>query len=400
MGGVVSIVSVENEQVLAAVRRALALCEGLEPIEPGSTVLLKPNLVKPSASGSGTITDARVTEAVATLVLERNPGRVIIGEGSSIGYDFPGRVDSLTAMEASGTADVARALDLEMVDLNQDERVEVHAEDAFLMDTFSVARTAWEADFVIDLPVSKTHGRTGITCGLKNMKGVLPGNEKKRTHRLGLDRAIVDLNRVMMPDLTVVDAIVGRAGTHTHEEDRVTLGCVVAGQDVVAVDAVCATIMGFGVDDILHVKLAGEAGLGEANLAQIEIRGERIESVAHPFIPYAEAAKARFGAVRIIEANTCTGCMGEMESTFLYLNEAGYGEQLKDLTLILGTPDEVPPMMRTPVIVGKCPRQYRDLGVWVPGCPPHGIKIADAICEALDLDKVRVHETIERLHQG
>jgi hypothetical protein len=146
--------------------------------------------------------------------------------------------------------------------------------------------------------------------------------------------------------------------------------------------------------------LAGEAGLGEANLAQIEIRGERIESVAHPFIPYAEAAKARFGAVRIIEANTCTGCMGEMESTFLYLNEAGYGEQLKDLTLILGTPDEVPPMMRTPVIVGKCPRQYRDLGVWVPGCPPHGIKIADAICEALDLDKVRVHETIERLHQG
>ena len=241
MCSVVSIIKVENTQVLEAVRRALALCHGLDRIEPGDTVLLKPNLVKPSPSGSGNITDARVTEAVATLVLERNPGRVIIGEGSSIGYDFPGRVDSLTAMEASGTADVARALDLEMIDLNHDERVEVHAENAFLMDTFGVARTALEADFVIDLPVSKTHGRTGITCGLKNMKGVLPGNEKKRTHRLGLDRAIVDLNRVMMPDLTVVDAIVGRAGTHTHEEDRVALGCVVTGTDVVAVDTVCAT---------------------------------------------------------------------------------------------------------------------------------------------------------------
>jgi uncharacterized protein (DUF362 family) len=402
MGSVVSIVNVENDQVLEAVRRGLMLCEGLDRLQAGATVLLKPNLVKPSPSGSGTITDARVTEAVATLVLERNPGRVIIGEGSSIGYDFPGRVDSLTAMEASGTADVARALDLEMIDLNHDERVEVHADNAFLMETFGVARTALEADFVIDLPVSKTHGRTGITCGLKNMKGVLPGNEKKRTHRLGLDRAIVDLNRVMMPDLTVVDAIVGRAGTHTHEEDRVALGCVVAGKDVVAVDAVCATIMGFDVDDILHVKLAGEAGLGEAELDRIEIRGESIASVAHPFIPYAEAAKARFGAVRIIEKNTCTGCMGEMESTFLYLNKAGYGERLKDLTMIMGTPDEdaIPSLTGTPVIVGKCPRQYRELGVWVPGCPPHGIKIADAICEALGLDKGRVHETIERLHQG
>jgi hypothetical protein len=232
------------------------------------------------------------------------------------------------------------------------------------------------------------------------MKGVLPGNEKKRTHRLGLDRAIVDLNRVMRPDLTVVDAIVGRGGTHTHEEDRVPLGCIVAGRDVVAVDTVCATMMGFDVEDILHVKLAGEAGLGEADLARIDIRGEPIESVAHPFIPYAEAAKARFGAANIIEKNTCTGCMGEMESTFLYLNKAGYGDRLEDLTLIMGTPDEIPVLNGTPVIVGKCPRSYRDLGVWAPGCPPHGIKIADAVCEALGLNKERVHNTIERLHQA
>ena len=33
------------------------------------------------------------------------------------------------------------------------------------------------------------------------------------------------------------------------------------GADVVAVDAVCATLMGFNVDEILHVRLADEAGL-------------------------------------------------------------------------------------------------------------------------------------------
>src|SRR5690606_10992684 len=149
-------------------------------------------------------------------------------------------------------------------------------------------------------------------------------------------------NRVMRPHLTVVDALVGRAGTHTRDEDRVARDCVLAGADVVAVDAVCATIMGFDVEKILHIRLADEAGLGEADLDRIDVYGERIANVARPFQPYIEAAKERFGDATIIEKNTCTGCIGEMESTFLYLNRAGYADRLKELVLVLGTPDEVP----------------------------------------------------------
>jgi uncharacterized protein (DUF362 family) len=397
---IVSIATVHGERVGNAVRHAVELIDGLSALQPGASVLIKPNLVKPAASGSGIITDARVTEAVVALILEHAPGRVIIGEGSSVGYDLPGRVDSLTAMEASGTADVARKYDLPMVDLNRDEIVEVHAEDAYVMATFGVARTAWEADFIVDLPVAKTHSRTGITCGLKNMKGVLPGEEKKRTHRLGLDRGIVDLNRVMRPHLTVVDGLVGRAGTHTRDEDKVALNCIVAGTDVVAVDAVCATLMGFDVDEILHVRLADEAGLGESDIDCIQIYGERIATVARPFQPYSEAAKERFGDARIIEEHACTGCYGEMESAFLYLNKAGFSDRLKELILVLGSPDEIPDLDGTPVIVGKCPSDHKALGVWVGGCPPHGIKITDAICDALGLDKDVVHEVIEELHRA
>ena len=397
---IVSIVKVRSGLVLDAVRQAVDLVHGLSIVKPGDTVLLKPNLVKPAPSGSGIITDARITDAVAQLVLEHHPKRVIIGEGSSVGYDIPGRVDSLTAMEKSGTADVARKYGLEMVDLNRDEIVKVEAPDAYVMHSFGVARTAYEADVIIDLPVIKTHGRTGITCGLKNMKGVLPGNEKKRTHQLGLDRGIVDLNRVMRPHLTVVDALVGRGGTHTREEDKVALDCVLAGTDVVAVDAVCATVMGFDVDEILHLRLADEAGLGEADIESIHIYGERIERVARPFQSYVEAAKERFGDATIIEKNTCTGCIGEMESTFLYLNEAGFSDRLKELVLVLGTPDEVPDFDSVPVIVGKCPSDHKHLGVWVGGCPPHGIKITDAVCDALGLDKEHVHSVIERLHSA
>jgi uncharacterized protein (DUF362 family) len=396
---VISIARVEGDHVEDAVRRSIELAGGLGAIiSTGSTVLLKPNVVSPSPSGSGKITDARVTEAVAKVVLEGKPARVVIGEGSSVGYDFPGRKDSMHCLEVSGTADVARRLGLDLVDLNRDEQVQVRAENAFVMEAFAVARAVWEADVIVDLPVIKTHVRTGITCGLKNMKGVLPGDWKKRTHQLGLDRGIVDLNRAIKPHFTVVDAIVGMAGTGQYPEDCMPLGCIVAGADVVAVDAVCATIAGFDVEQILHVQLAAQAGLGVADLARIEVRGEAIADVARRFTPYQDAAQDRFGAARIVERNACTGCMGEMVSTFIYLNKAGFGDRLADLTLIMGTPEVLPEIDGTPVVVGKCARAYRHRGIYIPGCPPHGIAITDAACKALGLDGTVVHAAIEALH--
>jgi len=396
---VVSIVDVEEDRVGDAVGRATELAGGLASrILSGATVLIKPNLVMPSPSRSGIVTDARVTEAVTTMVLDLRPGRVVIGEGSSVGYDFPGRVDSTHCMEVSGTAAVARRLGVEVVDLNRDEQVEVRVEGAFVMETFGVARTAWEADAIVCLPVMKTHVRTGITCGLKNMKGVLPGDEKKRTHRCGLDRAIVDLNRAMKPTFTVVDGIAGMEGTNTYPEDRVHLGKVFAGADVVAVDAVCAAVMGFDLERILHVKLAGEEGLGIADLGEIDVRGEGIAEVSRRFVPYQEAARDRFGESTIIERNACTGCMGEMVSTFIYLNRAGFGDRIGDLTMILGTPEGVSAVRGTPVVIGRCARAYRDLGVFVPGCPPHGMEITDGACEALGIDGDVVRKAVEELH--
>ncbi len=396
---VVSIVRLENDDVESAVRKAVALSQAFDSAEWGSsTVLIKPNAVKPVRSGSGIVTDARLIEAVTKMVLERNPRSVVIGEGSSVGYDFPDRMDSMDSMEVAGVLEVARRCGVEVVDLNRDEQVEVKVPDAFVMDTFAIAKTAWEADVIISMPVIKTHVRTGITCGLKNMKGVLPGKEKKRTHQSGLDRAIVDLNRIVKPKITVVDGISGAQGTNSDEADRVPLNLVLAGNDVVAVDAVCASVAGFDVREILHVQLAAEAGLGTADLNLIEVRGAQIEAVRHPFIPYLQAAHYLYGGAKIIEKDACTGCMGELVSTFVYLKRAGFSDKLANLTLIMGNPGKVHSLSEAPVVVGRCAQEYRHLGVFVPGCPPHGTKITDGVCEALGIDQETVHRSIVELH--
>jgi uncharacterized protein (DUF362 family) len=395
----VSILRVQDDDVETAVREAMEQSEALASVDwKGASVLIKPNVVKPARPGSGLVTDVRVTEAVTKLVVERDPGRVIIGDGCSVGYDFPDYRDTIRCMEVAGVLEMARKWGIEVVDLNRDEPVEVDVPDAFVMNRFAVAKTAWEADVVVDVPILKTHVRTGITCGLKNMKGVLPGREKKRTHQCGLDRGIVDLNRAMRPSVTVVDGIMCAQGAHTEASDLVPLNLIIAGNDVVAVDAVCAAIAGFDVSEILHVQLAAEAGLGIAELNRIEIRGESIDSVRHPFIPYRQAALDLYGGATIIEKNTCTGCMGELLSTIIYVRKAGFHDALSNLTLIMGTPDRVPPVNRSAVVVGKCAQDYRHLGVFVPGCPPHGLKITDGVCEALNLDKEIVQRAIKDLH--
>ncbi len=398
---VVSVVRVHGNDVERAVREAVREAGGLGGLIDGdSTVLVKPNLLRPVESGSGMITDARVTEAVVRIVEELGAGRIVIGEGSAVGYDFPNIRDTLEAFRVSGTERVARDCGVELVDLNRDEPVEVEVSDAYVMKRFRVAKTAVEADVIISVPVLKTHNRTAITCGLKNMKGVLPGLEKRMSHRCGLDRAIVDLNRVVSPDFTVVDATSCMEGTWEYPRDRVGLGLVVAGADPVAVDTVCARIMGLDLAMVLHLQLAEEKGLGTTDLGKIEVRGARIEDVSRRFKPFSEAFKSRFGMVNLIEKDTCTGCMGEIYSTFTYLREAGYKSELGELTVIMGIPEKIPDVEGVPLVVGKCASPHRELGVYVPGCPPHGIAITEKACQALSVDWKIVHRTIKELHEG
>ena len=70
MKSTVSIIKVDEKGVEAAVRRAVDLAGGWQDIvHPGSRVLIKPNLFRPEPSGTGLVTDCRITEAVTNMVL-------------------------------------------------------------------------------------------------------------------------------------------------------------------------------------------------------------------------------------------------------------------------------------------------------------------------------------------
>lgn len=404
LGDILSLVSIvrgNGRDIDSIVREAVELAGGLKAfVTSKSRVLIKPNLVSPEPSGSGVVTDCRVTEAVSKLVLECNPASVVIGEGSAYLYDYTTLSDAqrglntMDAFKASGTLDVAERLGIEVVDLNRDAAVDVTVPRPLVVDRFKIAKTVVESDVIINVPVMKSHSRTIISVSYKNLKGVLPLAEKKKTHRLGLEQAIVDLNRIVKSSFTVVDALTCRVG-----RDRLAkMNVIVAGRDGVAVDAVCTKIMGFDIKKIRTITLAAEQGLGVGDVNDIEIRGATIESVMRQFEDPRNARTTRYPGLVCIDDLACSSCEGELNSPLYYIREAGLVDLLDGLIIVMGKQTTPPKIGQKTLFVGECVREFKDMGPFVDGCPPRGWVLTEKMCEICGIDKTTIIETIETIH--
>ncbi|HEY83249.1 MAG TPA: DUF362 domain-containing protein [Dehalococcoidia bacterium] len=378
-----------GKSVEAAVRQAIDLAGGLkEIISADSRVLIKPNLCWPAPSGMGFTTDYRVTEAVAKIVLELGPKSVIIGEGSSAGWDFDSSHSTEEAFRVSGTAEVAKRLDVELRNLNRDAYEEVPVTDPYVMDTVRIARTALESDVIISVPVLKTHLRTLVTLSLKNMKGVMPGAEKRKTHQLGLDKAIADLNSVVRPSYVVVDALAGMQGLWEYPQDRFELGLIIAGADPVAVDTVGTYLAGFDPAQVMHLQYFAAREGKQADLSQVVVVGEPLEANRQRLRAGFDLFQSRYPEVSIIVGESvCTGCMGELLGALAAIKKFGDDQALINLTVILGSPnpDEIAARAKT-VVLGKCAQNAAHLGKYVKGCPPLSDDMIRAICQVSGSD--------------
>lgn len=393
----VAIARVKRGDIETAIRQVVTMTGGLKDIiRRDSKVLVKPNLCEASPSGSGIVTNAQVTEAVTKIVMELGPRSVVIGEGSVVGYDMPGKelrnsidfteLTTEKAFEISGTLDVARRLGVEVRNLNRDSSMEVKIPQPYVMETVKIARTALESDVIISIPVLKTHIRTLITLSLKNMKGVMPGPEKRKTHRLGLDLAIVDLNSVMPPTYAVIDATVGMQGLWQYPQDCRKMGLVIAGQDALSVDIIGSWLMGINPKKVMHLHYFALKRMITTDVKYLEIVGEPLEKHRKHFKDSFQAFAERYPEIYIVQGESaCSGCTNGLVGALRYMKEAGFGEKMTDLTIIIGNAAS-PKATEKVVVLGRCASNCAQLGTYESGCPPEEAKIISALCEACRAD--------------
>jgi uncharacterized protein (DUF362 family) len=368
-------------EVLEMVRKAVDLLGGMTDIvKEGDTVALKPNVLSGKHSGPGVTTDPVVIEALIRLAFEAGAGRVLVVEGS--GYGTP----TSEALEMAGMKEVAERNGAGLVDVDLDEVVDVDVPQPLILDKIPVSKSFYEADIRINVPVMKTHDQLIMTLGMKNMKGVIQKPTKRLFHRIGLAKAVVDLNKAVPLDLTVVDAIHAMEGLGPSFGNVFEMDVIMAGRDVYSLDVVGAQIMGIPPAELEYLKAAAEEGLVDLDGSRIEVVGEPIGAVSRKFEwPPLELSPQE--GITIIEAGACSACRGTIRSVFHDFEQMGKMDEIRDLVMLVGPQAELPEdLEQRPLIMGVCLQHLKEEGRYVVGCPPNNDKMREAIMELTDVE--------------
>jgi len=363
---IVSIVKVINGYVYEAVSKAIDLIGGISKyVGKGDRVVVKPNLTR-ATNKPHICTSPEVVAAVIKLCNDAGAKEVIVAESSPIG------VDTEKAFEISGIKSVATKMGARILDLRKCRFVKIPIPRGKVLREVEIAEPILNADALINVPKMKTHYGCTITCALKNMKGVISDLSKRIMHRAGIKRAIAELNTVIKPTLTIVDGIICMEGLGPVDGDPIRMDLVIAGEDPLAIDSICARVMGFNPEEIEVLRYAYELGIGAFKPHEIEVVGEELERVVRRFKPPPSDLREYFKLAGIYVKNACSGCISTLIIILNTFKEEGILDKIKEYYIVTGSINNIPKDAegRKIVLLGNCTSKFKSLGLFIPGCPP------------------------------
>lgn len=303
-------------EVAELVGSAISQAGGLDFIEDGQTVVLKPNLITfyqdagetlASKTASGVNTDWRVVKAVADLVRAQDPtGKILVMEGATLttptvysllGYDqenFGAAVDEFVALEGSACNDTSTAL--------LEQRTAKSGQQYWLNHRYLAA------DVVIGIPTLATDAWAGIGGAVESFGiGATPAGQYGSAEnqdvctRTKIDRTspattaefIRDYYALRPADFVVMDGLQGLShgplpvwedsGTYDYASSIKNMRLVLAGKNAVALDTVAALIMNCLPAKVPYLTALQADGLGTTDLARISVVSTAIGEVATAF---------------------------------------------------------------------------------------------------------------------
>lgn len=236
-------------------------------VKPGHKVVVKPNIGWDRNPAQSANTHPLVVKTLVRLALDAGASAVMVFDRTCN--------DSRRCYANSGIAEAVAAVgDKRATCTFIDDRkfVPVRIEKGQSVTEWSFYKDAIEADCYINVPIAKHHGLSRLTLGMKNIMGVIGGNRGQIHH--GIAQKLADLNTVVRPRLTVIDAtrILLRHGPSGGNLDDVKVtDSLIASTDPVAADAYATTLFDLKPDAIESTRAAHAMGLGEMDLDKVRI---------------------------------------------------------------------------------------------------------------------------------
>jgi len=345
-----------GNQPRAMVREVLEMMGLSSHLKPSMKVGLKPNLVVPKPSSSGATTSAELVEGIIEYLKGIGIHRIVVLESSGVGHC------TSEAYRISGMESVSRRHGVELVDL-KGGATETIRYGSFRTKVFKKVR---EIDYLINLPVVKAHSQTRITCALKNLKGLIPDDEKRRFHSSGLHQPIAYLNKVIPQDLVIADGIMGDL---TFEEGGtpVPMNRILVARDPVLIDSYVCDTLGYRVEEVQHLSLAISLGVGNGDRQKARIV-ELNKASCTPKVLKGNGALASLARM-IEDREACSVCYGSLIHALQRIKGKGSLSSISEpLHIGQGYKDSG----GKGVGIGHCTRGFSSR---LPGCPPRAVDI-------------------------
>jgi uncharacterized protein (DUF362 family) len=271
-----------------------------EGLRGKTSVVIKPNNVSTTNQLAATHLDA--LEGVLDYLEPRFHGPVTIAESSA--------GDTLEGFEHfryNQLATERRAQKLSLVDLNREAKfgtVEVLDADLHIAPVRLAARVLDPEAFVISSAMLKTHNTVVATMSVKNMVlgsplHSVPGEifwSDKRKYHVGVRQTHYNMlvtAQKLRPNwgVALIDGFEGMEGAGPGSGTPVASHVAIASTDFVAADRVGLEVMGINPEWVGYLAYCGQAGVGQYDLAKIDVMGATIASVQKKYQLHPEIQK-------------------------------------------------------------------------------------------------------------
>jgi len=255
----------KGSDTAAIVRKAVELIGGMGSfVEKGDTVFIKPNISWDRNPEQAATTNPTVVETVVLMAFEAGAKKIIVADNTCN--------DARRSYRRSGIKAAAERAGAKVPYMEKRRFVKVDIGGA-VMGEWEVYREAIEADRIINIPVAKHHGLSGVSLSMKNLMGLI-GGRRDLLHQ-NLPESVVDLTAYFKPALNILDAVRllkanGPQGSTLR--DVTLLNTVAASADPVRIDAFGISLFGDAIfsndpEAFPHIREAVGRGLGRTDFS-------------------------------------------------------------------------------------------------------------------------------------
>jgi len=219
------------------------------PEDKKKTILLKPNLNNDMLALTGGTTDLRIIVAVIMALKKRGYKKIVIGDGPNTGI-FHAKLDVFSRLRIK---EIAKRFNISYIDFNNSDYIEQYIGSH----KTRIAKICYDA-FLINMPKIKTHTEAKLSCCMKNLVGCNIGLNKRAVH-WDLTRNIVELNKILKPDLNIVDGLIAMEGDGPSKGTPKKLNLMLAGKNSFILDYYVSRLT--NIKNIPYLDYARELGL-------------------------------------------------------------------------------------------------------------------------------------------